>query len=324
MYFRVIDGLTYSSSYWIFMLIIVVFLILGFCLSFNKQTKIGLYVNVATPFEIITVIMYYKELKPVIWICIALELLVLTVFTASLIRKPVKATSKERIRKIKIKRAMAFGRYLRNTFAIIFTGVVIGLLVFSFVIPSVTAIADGKKAEVPSEESYSENTIRRNYKELSVLLDEEAWKELSTIQKSAVLQTVCNIEAANLGLNHELNLRIENTIEADGSYDNDTHIIRVARINDNTPESLLNTVCHEAYHAMEYAAVAVYDSLPEEAQRLYYFDDVFVWKNEFENYKSATTAENEFDIIEYYIQLTELNARTYAGNRVEYYFDQLK
>lgn len=322
-FFRVIEGLTLDTTNWVFYGVLSIFTGVGAFITSERRNKFSLFVNIVVPFEIITAILYYKELKIVICICSVLELLVLTELITSLVRKPIKTTNKEKRRKIRIKRLQACGHYIRNTSALMFVGVLIGLFVISFVIPSVTAMSDGEKAIVPSYENYTENTIKSNYKELSVLLDEEEWKNLSTRKKSAVLQTVCNIEATYLGLDHELNLKIDNTRNISGAYNEKKHTITICNV-EESPEDLLDTICHEAYHAMEWAVVDVYDSLPEDAQGLYYFANAMFWKKEFENYKSAEMEEDSADLFAYYFQETEIAARNYAEGKVEYYFTQIQ
>ena len=323
-FFRVVEGLTLDITNWIFYGVIAASAGFGVIITSERRNKISMFVNTVLPLEIITIILYYSELKAVVYICLAVALIISAEIIISLVRKPIRTANKEKRKRIKLHRLSFCGHYVRNTFAIVFVGVLVSLLVISFITPSITTMFDGEKAIVPSYENYTENTIKSNYKELSVLLDEEEWKNLSTRKKSAVLQTVCNIEATFLGLDHELNLKIDNTRQISGAYNEKTHTITICGIDTYSPDDLLDTICHEAYHAMEHAVVKVYDSLPSESQDLYYFANVMFWKDEFENYKSAEMEEDSADLFAYYFQETEIAARNYAEGKVEYYFTQIQ
>lgn len=323
-FFRVIEGLTLDTTNWVFYGVLSIFTGVGAFITSERRNKFSLFVNIVVPFEIITIALYYSELKVVVYICLAIALLISTECIVSLVKKPIRTNNKEKRKRIKLHRLSFCGHYIRNTFAVVFVGVLVSLLVVSFVIPSVTTMLDGEKAVVPSSENYLENTIKGNYERLSVLLNEEEWNALSVKEKSAVLQLVCNIEATFLGLDHELNLKIDNTRKISGAYNENTHTITICNIEEYSPEDLLDTICHEAYHAMERAVVDVYDSLPEDAQGLYYFANAMFWKKEFENYKSAEMEEDSTDLFAYYFQETEIAARNYAEGKVEYYFTQIQ
>ena len=323
-FFRVIEGLTLDITNWVFYGILSVSMGIGVFVTSERRNKFSLFVNTVIPFEIITIALYYSELKIIVYICLAIALLISTECMVSLVRKPIRTNNKEKRKRIKMRRLSFCGHYVRNTFAIVFVGVLVSLLVISFIIPSVTTMLDGKKSVVPSGENYLENTIKGNYERLSVLLDEDEWNALSVKEKSGVLQLVCNIEATFLGLDHELNLKIDNTRQISGAYNEKTHTITICGIDTYSPDDLLDTICHEAYHAMEHAVVKVYDSLPSESQDLYYFANAMFWKEEFENYRSAEMEEDSADLFAYYFQETEIAARNYAEFKVEYYFNQIQ
>lgn len=323
-FFRVIEGLTLDTTNWLFYGVLSIFTGVGAFITSERRNKFSLFVNTVIPFEIITIALYYSELKIIVYICLAIALLISTECIVSLVRKPIRTNNKEKRKRIKKRRLSFCGHYIRNTFAVVFVGVLAGLMAISFIFPSAVAMFDGEKAIVPSGENYLENTIKGNYERLSVLLNEDEWKALSVKEKSAVLQLVCNIEAIFLGLDHELNLKIDNTRQISGAYNEKTHIITICGIDTYSPDDLLDTICHEAYHAMEHAVVKVYDSLPSESQDLYYFANAMFWKKEFENYKSAEMEEDSADLFAYYFQKTEIAARNYAEGKVEYYFTQIQ
>ena len=307
-FFRVVEGLTLDITNWIFYGVLAASAGFGVIITSERRNKFSMFVNTVIPFEIITIILYYSELKVVVYICLAVALIISAEIIISLVRKPIKTANKEKRKKIKFRRLSFCGHYIRNTFAVVFVGVLVSLLVISFITPSVTTMFDGEKAVVPSSENYLENTIKGNYERLSVLLNEDEWKTLSVKEKSAVLQVVCNIEATFLGLDHELNLKIDNTRQISGAYNEKTHTITICSIDTYSPD----------------AVVKVYDCLPSESQDLYYFANAMFWKDEFENYKSAEMEEDSTDLFAYYFQETEIAARNYAEFKVEYYFDQIQ
>ena len=263
-FFHIIEGLTLNITNYIFFGIIVISGTLGVIIAPERRNKFSLFVNTVMPFEIITIVLYYSELKAVIYICLAVALMISAKCTISLARKPIRTDNKEKKRKIKLRRLCFCGPYIRSTFAVVFVGVLVGLMVISYIIPSAVAMFDGEKAVVPSSENYHENTIKGNYERLSALLNEDEWNTYSEKEKSAVLQLVCNIEATFLGLDHELNLKIDNTRQISGAYNEKTHTITICNLEEYAPKELLDTICHESYHAMQWKVIEIYNNLPEQ------------------------------------------------------------
>ena len=165
--------------------------------------------------------------------------------------------------------------------------------------------------------SGDENKLANNIETVSKL-DSEIWPSLSTKEKLEVLQTVANVEARFLGLPHELNVRLGALPEDNlASYDDSNYIvtINIDHIEFSPPEEILNSVCHECYHAHQRRACDAYDTIPDEYKELLEFYDIQVYEREFSNYVSGADRGEE-----YYNQLVERHARAYGDTSVEDYY----
>jgi len=162
-------------------------------------------------------------------------------------------------------------------------------------------------------------TIANNIEYISIFFD-GSWQKCSQERKTTAIQIVANIECRYLGLPHELNVITtclpENTL---GSYDDKTHTIQIniGHFEDSEPIEILNTICHEAYHAYQNRLVDAYDDIDEQYKNMLFFYNVEQYKEEFESYSDGD------DFIEYYIQTCEITARAYASDAVQEYEERI-
>lgn len=155
-----------------------------------------------------------------------------------------------------------------------------------------------------------------------LLLQEDQWEGLSLQKRLDVLQTVANIERRYLGLPHELNVGTAN-MEKDtgGFYVDKTHeiVINLEDLRQSSPDELLNTVCHEAYHGYEHRLADLYNTLDSRNQKLRLFHSAASYAEEFQNHPNA-----EEDFYSYYSQDCEKDARAYAEDAVIYYYTRIE
>ena len=122
-----------------------------------------------------------------------------------------------------------------------------------------------------------------------------------------------------LGLPHELNVRLGPLQEDNlANYDDKTHVITVNidHIEYDPPETILDSVCHECFHAHQRRACDAYETIPAEYKGLLEFYNVQVYSEEFSNYIGDNSEE-------YYYQLVERHARAYGAASVKDYYDNI-
>lgn len=153
-------------------------------------------------------------------------------------------------------------------------------------------------------------------------LQEDVWKTLSPEERLKVLQCVANCEARYLGIWTPLTVKVTEMSDPLGGFYRDTertiYINRESFLN-NSAEKLVETVCHESYHAYSHRLVDLYLNADEKEQQLMVFDKVKMYADEFENYVGAET-----DLYEYYQQKCEIDAYVYGVNSMEAYFIKIE
>ncbi|MDO4322167.1 MAG: hypothetical protein Q4C61_06535 [Lachnospiraceae bacterium] len=154
-----------------------------------------------------------------------------------------------------------------------------------------------------------------------LLLQEKEWRELSVKERLDVLQTAANIERTYLGLPHELNVGAANLDESLlGYYNDNTHeiILNLDQISETQAYELLETVCHEAYHAYQHRLVDAYNGADARTRGLRMFKKAGRYAEEFGSYIDGTE-----DFCGYYDQECENDAREYAEKAVCDYYDRI-
>ena len=179
------------------------------------------------------------------------------------------------------------------------------------------------KATVPpaNEQNIEEQTIANNMETLVVIYD-GSWNTLTAREKLDALQTVANIEQRYLGLPHELNIGVEDKDEEiAGTYNDETHEILISTkcLLYDSPWDLVNTICHEAYHAYQHRLIDLWNHADEDSRGLKIFQRVRSYAEEFKNYVST-----EDDFYTYYIQHCESDARDYADDAEWDYYRKIR
>lgn len=161
----------------------------------------------------------------------------------------------------------------------------------------------------PSEETW---TVEEHM-DTVLLFREASWHRLSVDEKTAALQVIANLELQRLGVPNEVKLAVRllpaNTY---ASYDdtNRTVSINADNLAELPPERMLETVCHEIYHAYQSCLIRLYVEAPEELKDLPLLQEAAVYWREMNEYVSG---EEDFEA--YQAQLCETRAREYASER---------
>ncbi len=183
------------------------------------------------------------------------------------------------------------------------------------------AAADTAAAGTPNEDKSS--TI---YSRVEVLsrLEEDSWERLSDEDKLEVLGTVLDVECDFLGLPWELNLRVcplEDGVR--GAYNDETLTVKLDSdlFRSGTGEEVLDTLLHECRHAYQYRLVDAFENSGDDYRYLLAFDSAWAFSVELQDYRSTTKGD---DYWEYYDQEVEMDARSYARQRVWLYFETIR
>ncbi len=304
--FKSINGVSYTVSKFVLWGLVLSLVAIGTVVSWKRwRNGISAAFTIMLPFSIFTIITYWKKIKILFVFAIVLALVLCLYFVVFLLRRPYQN-----------QQMLSKKRRLQNIFVgmrnIISACLVIPVLILGISMIFINGIASTKtKATYPGENNKLANNI-----EVVAKLDNSTWMTLTTEEKVEVLQTVANIEAHYLGLPHELNVRLGLLPEPDlAVYNDDTHIVMISmeHVENDSPEDILDSVCHECFHAHQRRLCDAYESISDEYKNLLEFYNVQVYKDEFSNY----IGDNSTD---YYDQLVEKHARVYGAESVKDYY----
>ncbi len=302
--FRHIDSFSLRESRYILAALVVVTSLIGILLEYKSHRDyLSIAMNSAAGLGIYTILTYLPIKPRLIFNVIMVSGTLAIIYSLDVICHRIR--NRKKFKTILFRRLCRAGKgsalILCTGLTVIMVSIAANTVFGSFLItPSVkpTNQADG-----------SEETIAGNMDTL-VLLKADTWKELSVSDKVSVLQCVANIEQNYLGLPHELNVGAANLREGvAGSYSDTDHEIYVSidsLLNDSAV-SCVDTIAHEAYHALEYREVDAYLSASEEEKSLIMYYDATVYMDEFRDY-----ADSCKDLEQYASQKCESDARDYA------------
>ena len=203
--------------------------------------------------------------------------------------------------------------------SIIATGM--GVLLFSIICPLMLGNSFLQSSVKPTNaDALQEQTIANNM-DMILLLQEEKWSELNMQDKLDVMQTVANIESYYLGLPNELNVSVANLEDGIlGKYSDKIHTIHIslAHLEKDSAHEVLDTCLHEAFHGYQYRLIDAYNSTDEEVKNLRIYKKEVSYLEEFGNY-----IDGNKDFEGYYRQLCETDARNYAKDAAEDYYNKI-
>lgn len=313
--FKLIPGKTYEGSKIVLYALVVLGISLGILLTYKKRrNSISTFVNVAMPFEIYTVITYFSEFRVLLIILMIISGGLGITYLVILLKRKMP---------VRVKQNIVIRRRVRN--GLLGARTIIATIMLVMMIPISTSLflsdsifPNTEKAIVGSEND--DCTIANNIETVRNIR-QDVWEDLSVAEKMRTLQVIANIEARYLGLPHELNVRIESLDDGTiAHYVDSTHSLSL-NINffNRDATEIVESLCHEAYHAYQHRLVEVYVGLDNEHKKLLAFYDVEDYKNEFADYKNG-----DEDFWSYYYQKCEVSARSYARNAIAEYLDRIE
>ena len=149
-----------------------------------------------------------------------------------------------------------------------------------------------------------------------------SWSTLSNDDKLAAVQTIVDLEIIYLGIPHEIPVVVmelsPNTYAEYSSKERAIHINKGFIESEESPYVVLSVICHEIYHAYQFAQVYLYDSTNEVFQGLRIFDEARGYKYELTGFFKDSEGASWW---EYKSQTMETNADKYGISSANFYTD---
>ena len=301
-------------SKWILYLIVGTFVLIGILLTIkHRRNSVNTFVNIAFPFSVYTAIAYINYLRPLIMILLFLAVVISILYVIMTKRYSYTRSSKKQ-------KHFNFGRFsILGTRTIITTCATL-VIVYLFA-STVTGFQlfrpESENAEnaVPSFVEYYEKNADKFDK-----LEQHTWSKLSTSEKLDVLQVVCNAEKAKLGIQEPIQIKsklFQSNLLGEYIYKDNTVLINIKHLEEDSSYSILETVTHECYHSYERSLVNLYNSVSDEEKKLMTFSRAKHYKEEFDNYQDG-------DSEGYYWQTVEEDARNYSEEAADDYKNKIQ
>lgn len=314
--FRSIPGYTEKTSGLILWSMVILLSAYGILLTYGRRkTYLNIFTSILFPYEVYMAITFWNERRTLCAVSLCLSVALIDLHWILIFAQRIhRRSDKNRVLMHRTKRALLASR------------TILILCMMVFVLPTVlrtlldrSAIFAGAEAESPF--AAYECAIEGNIETICNLC-QDRWETLSSDEKADTLQTVANIEASYLGLPHELHITVASLRRSvSGEYNDGTHTITLNKsgIDFGETSELLDTVCHEAYHAFQHRLCDAYLSVDPAYRSLQGLRDARSYLEEFRSY-----IYGKEDYAGYYNQVCESRAREYGSERVYEYFDKIE
>lgn len=214
-------------------------------------------------------------------------------------------------------------------------GLVLGLIMFVLIIPITynrffrggIIVADVKQSSFSGFDiNYTENEwgLTYNIDSISKIRSKESWEPLTSKQKLAVLQDICNCECNYWGMDFQVTIVMDDLKEGTlGSYCHSERriVIDKQHIENDAPEEILDTVLHEMYHGWEMTLISLYLDASESQKKMRVFQHCEEYIKELTNYQDG--GDDFESYMRYYCQFLEKDSRQYARDAVKEYYDEI-
>ncbi len=310
--FRSVDGLSYVASKLVFWSIVIVITVLGMIVPLMRgmNALYPLIISIA-PINCYTMLSFGKSLPIELFVFLGLGIIsVMLYYLVQLIKRRRNAIHQSSHERKSIRQLLHPGIIL-TAWLSLFT-LVAGISVYyrGFM----TSYSNDKI------ESGSSN-IFNVYSDSLICLEPEKWDELNETDKVLVLQDRANEQAYELGLSHTLTVEarpLPQTMIA--LYNDDTHCIAISVEYLNTADvyDVLCALLHEVYHAAEHRMCDAYDSLDPQYKKLPGYGIIECYKEDL-----SVIMGHSLIMTDFFFHKTEIDARTYAEDTAEMYYDAI-
>lgn len=313
--FRCMPEMTYAESKGLLWLMVGISVIV-YTVFFDIHVWTGWTIvkALSIPYGVYTIIAYSKTAGLWMTIVLGAATIIALAYSVFLLSQKIRnSKNKVKIIKRRLYRCSVGTQSIITVALLVVMGIIGANGVFgnNILASSVPAIASKQNAA---------QTISNNI-DTVLLLQEEEWVSLTTQEKLDTLQTVANIEAHYLGLPNELNVGAANLDEDTlACYDDRTYTISIDlnHLESASVYDVLESCCHEAYHSYQHRLVDAYNSTDEYLRGLRLFDMAAQYNYEFDDYANGNS-----EFYAYYFQDCEIDARDYAEDAVEDYYNRI-
>lgn len=174
-----------------------------------------------------------------------------------------------------------------------------------------------------SEEAmgYSEeDSLAANIEQVLKLQPEE-YSKLTIDEKMELLQVMADIQGRYLGLARRVIVRNSSLKEGEvANYSDATAVIQIDTEHlSEEPQEVLETLYHEMFHAAQHQYAEIYNQVSAKNKNSYFLMDAETYAYEIANYKSG-----EDDVLEYYSQKLEQDARAHGIIDAQQVYDRIE
>lgn len=332
LFFLTLDPFSVKTSKFILLCSLILASIVGIIIRWNRNmTTKAVISDSAVGMGIYCMLAYAKYYK--IWIKSLMILCALVIFVVVFceMNRNYKGRKLSEINNAYVRRVIASNRILN---AISYSGFALSIFLIIMMLPLLynnifnngilfsTGVVSYDKVLVTNEEN--PYCLEKNLDTISKLRTDEAWKALSLDEKLVVLQTLCNCEAAYLGLDHEVTASVSDLSEYTlGSYNESERnvIFDVQFLEESSAEEALEVTLHEMFHAWEHCLVRFYIKADSEERKMLIFARCPQYLKEMQKYTSGGDDETSF--FKYYTQAMEEDSRAYAAENVKVYYAEI-
>ncbi len=306
-----------KTSIYLLVAIVFLFVVLGIIISYRKnRNNLTLFLNVSFPYQLYAIISYWDYFNVWAKITTTVTLTLSTIFMllALFTRKLPENKNPLKILSLRFKRAFSGTRVIA---ALCLSTFIVPLLINSlfggYLLKSKN---DTSNISAPAND-WSQWTVENNMDTI-LKLQPEIWQTLTFNQRLDVLTVIKNIETNKLGINCHIDLTANNMEETLlGYYDskNKKITINIEHIKTSPVKEVLNSVIHECHHALSHRQVEVLQFVPDEYEDMEMFLDALIYQIEYSDYVSGEESYEKYNS-----QFCEMDADSYAGQRVHAYY----
>lgn len=317
--YSTVPGLTGVQSVLLLNALVAAGVCTGFLLTFrNRRNGLSIFVGAVYPFAIYYMLSLWQPeweriTKVMGWTC-GIAVCYVVLVGLHYIRDRLAGKTQARTWKCACGCFMGVRSIVAAGMALLLVGNCIGLL------PMDTARQKEMSTHSETNQTNRSQIIEDNIDDL-LLLQPDVWCELDLDQRLDVLRIVAGIESTNWGIPQ---VRIcARSMDAGtlGAYEHGTKTVMLSleHLAFDEPEAVLDTLCHEVYHAYQHRLVNLYNSLNTPERNLALFRDVSDYAYEFDHYISGSDEGQTFE--SYIDQKCEADSYVYASQAVSFYFD---
>ena len=314
-----VPGLNVEASLLLLNALVVAGICFGFLLTFrNRRNSLSIFIGAMYPVSFYYILslwqMEWESITKVMgWTCVAAVCYVVLVGICY-VRDRLLSRTRTGVWKCAFGCFMGVRTIVAFGMAVLLIGTCIGLL------PMDTARQKETPTRSESDQTYRNQIIIQNIDAL-LLLQQDVWRELDLGQRLEVLQIVSEMECANWGIPQVKICALSMSEETLGAYEHGTQTVMLSleHLAFDEPEDILDTLCHEVYHAYQHRLVDLYNSLNAPERELALFRDVSDYAYEFDHYISGSDEGQTFE--SYINQKCEADSYAYASQAVSFYFD---